>query len=140
MGLPVAKPCHSEAPFRRNPFLEAIPFRRRSLFGGNMDERWYALQVYTGRENAVSQWMTAFHLRTLLLTYQDRRQWCDRVHILHVPLFKGYLLCQFDYASRAKILAVPGVQKIVGFGGIPTPVDPKEITELLKLKDSPLPV
>jgi len=105
-----------------------------------MADRWFALQVYSGREKAVSNWLAELNLRRLLLTYEDRRQWSDRIQVIHVPLFPGYLFCQFEYTQRSKVLSVPGVQKIVGYGNQPTPVDSDEMAELLKLEHSPLPL
>jgi transcription antitermination factor NusG len=100
---------------------------------------WFALQVHTGREKAVSTWLAEYNLRSLLLTYEDRRNWSDRVQVVTVPLFGGYVLCNFDYhVRRSEVLSVPGVLKIVCFGGRPTPVEPAEMQELLKLKDSPV--
>jgi transcription termination/antitermination protein NusG len=59
--------------------------------------------------------------------YWSRRRWSDRVKLLQLPLFAGYLFCRFDPSHRARILATPGVFFIAGIGKTPLPVDPEEI-------------
>lgn len=46
---------------------------------------------------------------------------------MELPLFRGYLFCQFDVSDRLPILTTPGVIGIVGAGKIPVPVDLDEI-------------
>jgi len=59
--------------------------------------------------------------------YWSRRRWSDRIKMLQLPLFAGYLFCRFDPSQRARILEVPGVVRIAGIGKIPLAVDSAEI-------------
>jgi transcription antitermination factor NusG len=59
--------------------------------------------------------------------YCSRRRWSDRIKKVELPLFPGYLFCQFDESDRLPILTTPGVIGIVGAGKIPIPVDDDEI-------------
>jgi transcription antitermination factor NusG len=59
--------------------------------------------------------------------YWSRRRWSDRIKMLQLPLFVGYVFCRFDPSHRARILATPGVALIVGAGKMPLPVDCGEI-------------
>ena len=56
-----------------------------------------------------------------------RRRWSDRIKVLQVPLFPGYLFCRFEPENRPPILTIPGVVLVVGLGKIPVAVNPVEI-------------
>lgn len=47
-----------------------------------------------------------------------------------IPLFPGYVFCQFDVNNRLPILVTPGVLSIVGRGRNPLPVEDCEISAL----------
>jgi transcription termination/antitermination protein NusG len=92
---------------------------------------WYALTVKPQHERAVSEQLCAKTLESYLPLYTSRRRWSDRVKTLELPLFRGYVFCRFHFEDRLKILSIPGVVSIVGFGGIPCAVREEEI-ELIK--------
>lgn len=62
--------------------------------------------------------------------FAARRQWSDRIRVLQLPLFPGYLFCRFEPADRAAVLAIPGVVLLVGSGKTPLPIDPSEIESI----------
>src|SRR5215471_12287713 len=62
-----------------------------------------------------------------LPTYKSKRKWSDRTKILEMPLFPGYLFCQFDVLNRLPILTTPGVSFIVGIGKNPEAIGLQEI-------------
>ncbi len=62
--------------------------------------------------------------------YWSRRLWSDRVKVLQLPLFAGYLFCHFDIEKRLAILRTPGVVNIVGQGPVPVPVDPLQLESI----------
>jgi transcription antitermination factor NusG len=79
--------------------------------------------------------MVAANLRNkgyelFLPTYKSKRRWSDRIKMLDVPLFPGYLFCRFDAKTRLPILTTPGVNFIVGVGKSPEPVEETEITSI----------
>jgi transcription antitermination factor NusG len=88
---------------------------------------WYALTVKPQHERAVSEQLSAKELEAYLPLYTARRRWSDRVKTLTLPLFHGYVFCRFDFEDRRKVLSIPSVVSIVGFGGIPCPVREEEI-------------
>jgi transcription elongation factor/antiterminator RfaH len=48
-----------------------------------------------------------------------------------VPLFPGYLFARFDLARHSHEIAwIPGVKRLVGIGGVPTPLDPDVVAFL----------
>jgi transcription antitermination factor NusG len=59
--------------------------------------------------------------------YMSRRLWTDRVKVLQLPLFAGYMFCRFDIEKRLAILRTPGVVNIVGKGPVPVAVDPRQV-------------
>jgi transcription antitermination factor NusG len=57
-----------------------------------------------------------------------------------VALFPGYVFCRFAVDGRLPILKTPGVIRIAGTGGIPTPVEEQEIFALQRVVQSQLDV
>jgi transcription antitermination factor NusG len=92
--------------------------------------QWYALQVRTNREAAVSDALTSKGLETFLPRYAVRRQWKDRIHETAAPLFPGYAFCRFDPVTRLPILTTPGVVSVVSYGSEPAAVDEGEIVAI----------
>ena len=58
---------------------------------------------------------------------------------MELPLFPGYVFCQFDRMNRLPILTVPGIVHIVGIGRSPMPVDDTEIASIQAAVKSGLP-
>lgn len=65
-----------------------------------------------------------------------RRRWSDRVKILQVPMFGGYLFCRFALPDRVRVLNAAGVAQIVGFGNTPVPISEAEIRSVQTLVSS----
>jgi transcription antitermination factor NusG len=65
--------------------------------------------------------------------YRSRRKRSDRTVELDLPLFPGYVFCQFDPSLRLPLLTTPGVVMVVGNGSIPQPVDDIEISSIQKV-------
>jgi len=91
---------------------------------------WYALQVWSRKESAVSTHLRSLGYECFLPTYKAQRQWSDRVKELEQPLFPGYLFSRFDFRNRRQLVIAPGVLQIVGNGKAPLPVAECEIEKL----------
>jgi len=112
--------------------------------GANVNEtkdgrQWYALQLRSRCEKLV-----ALHLRDKgyeqhLPLYRSRRRWSDRVKVIELPLFPGYIFCKFDVEKRLPILVIPGVISIVGCGRMPLPIPEAEITAVQRIVNSHMP-
>jgi len=90
--------------------------------------RWYAIRVQSKFENLASATLRGKGYEEFLPLYSCRRRWSDRVKILDLPLFPGYLFCRFDVQDRLlPILTTPGVVSILGVGKTPVPVEDGEI-------------
>jgi transcription antitermination factor NusG len=101
---------------------------------------WYAIRVQSKFERPVSRALCGKGYEEWLPLYRSRRQRCDRVKELDLPLFPGYLFCRFDVRDRLlPILTTPGVIKIVGAGKTPIPVSFEEIATIRAVIRSGLP-
>jgi len=88
---------------------------------------WYALRIQSRLASVASTTLRGKGYEEFSPLYRSRRRWSDRTKELELPLFPGYLFCQFDVSDRLPILTTPGVIGIVGIGKTPAPVDLDEI-------------
>jgi transcription antitermination factor NusG len=54
-------------------------------------------------------------------------------------LFSRYVFCRFNFESRLKVLQITSINKIVGFGGQPYPIEDRIIQDLKTIVGSGLP-
>ena len=101
---------------------------------------WYAITVKHQHEQAVRSALVFKGFEALAPTYRGRRQWSDRVKELDLPLFAGYVFCGFPYRERVKVLDIPGVSKVVNFGGHPGEIPDGEIAAIRAVMASGLKV
>ncbi len=94
------------------------------------DLSWFAIRTKSQCEKMVSDALRYKGYEEFLPLYWSRRRWSDRIKVIQLPLFAGYLFCRFDLASRNSILTTPGVSHIVGQGRVPLPVDPSEVESI----------
>src|ERR1022692_2662173 len=73
------------------------------------EQKWYALTVPYQHERQTEKLLQSQGLETLVPLYRARRQWSARVKEVEMPLFAGYVLCQFDLTERIQVLDTPGV-------------------------------
>jgi transcription antitermination factor NusG len=100
---------------------------------------WYALQVRTRHEVGVADNLGGKGYERFLPMHKSRKRWSDRVKIVDAPLFPGYLFCRLNPQDRLPILKTPGVIQIVGYSGVPVPVDELEINAIQTLVASGVP-
>jgi transcription antitermination factor NusG len=113
---------------------------------------WYALTVKPQHEFRVAQSIGSVAgdgvdaagdnaTQGFVPVYKDKRVWSDRVKILEVPLFSGYVFARFDHtAVKGRIVRIPGVRSIVEFGGVPAALREDEIEGIRRLVDSGFPL
>jgi transcription antitermination factor NusG len=94
------------------------------------EQSWYALRVRSGHEKAIARVLRDRGYIEFLPLYSSVRRWSDRLEKLEVPLFPGYMFCQFAPGERTTIVKIPGIKDVVGMGRTPYPVDVAEITAL----------
>lgn len=57
----------------------------------NVEHPWYAVRVKPRFERVVCQNLAAKGFVSFLPTYKERRRWSDRVRLVELPLFPGYV-------------------------------------------------
>ncbi len=98
----------------------------------NSTPHWYAVYTSANHERRVAQQLGLRGIEHFLPEYESVRKWKDRKIRLQMPLFPGYLFVHMALGSRLQVLQVPGVARLVGFNGTPTPL-PAE--DLLRVRD-----
>jgi transcription antitermination factor NusG len=105
----------------------AAHFRVEPVVG---PDHWYALYVRSRHEKTVENSLRGKGYRVFSPSYRTKRKRVDRIAEIEVPLFPGYVFCQFDSNKRLPILLTPGVVGVVGRGSRPEPVDETEIASI----------
>ena len=91
---------------------------------------WYALKVRTKAEERLHRALTVKGFETFLPTSIDIRRYSDRLKKVRIALFPGYLFCRLDREHPLTLVTTPGVEAIVGRGGLPEPVPEQEISAI----------
>jgi transcription antitermination factor NusG len=100
--------------------------------GAAAQARWYAVYTCANHEKRVADQFVSRRVEHFLPQYESVRRWKDRKVRLTLPLFPGYLFVHLASQERLRVLQVPGVVRLVGFSGSPTPM-PEE--ELLRIRE-----
>jgi transcription termination/antitermination protein NusG len=103
-------------------------------------EPWFALRVRPNYEKPVATALRGKGFQEFLPLVRSRRQWSDRVKIMDLPLFPGYLFCRLNLEERMPLVTTPGFLYLVGVGKNPEPVDESEIAAIQSVVRSGLPV
>jgi len=94
------------------------------------EPRWYALWTRSRHEKSVVDVLERKRVETFLPLYETIRQWRNGHHRVALPLFPGYTFVRIALCDRLEVLKAPGVVRLVGFNGMPTPLDDEEIESL----------
>lgn len=100
------------------------------MVGQNSRYRWYAVRVRSQHEDVVARHLRVRGLEAFLPLYRQRHRWSDRFKEVELPLFPGYVFCEFDAANRLPVLTIPGVVHIVGAGKNLVSIDEEEIAAI----------
>ena len=90
------------------------------------NSNWYAIRTPVNQESRAEANLRAWQLETFFpkIKEQRRNQFSGAVTTLTKPLFSRYLFVRFELERFLhKVSFVRGVQNVVSFGGIPSPVD-----------------
>jgi transcription antitermination factor NusG len=88
---------------------------------------WYAAYTSANHEKRVAQQLQRRSVESYLPLYESVRRWKDRRVRLQLPLFPGYVFVRIALREKLRVLEVPGVARLVGFDGNPTPIPPEDI-------------
>ena len=112
----------------------------REAPGTNSHLPWFAVRVKSNYEKPVSTTLRGKGFEEFAPMYRVKRQWSDRIKVVDLPLFPGYLFCRLDLNKRLPLLTTPGFLYLVGKGKTPEPVDESEIIAIQRVVSSGLPV
>jgi transcription antitermination factor NusG len=101
-----------------------------SLSADYCEPHWYAAYTSANHEKRVAEQLSARAVEHFLPSYTSVRRWKDRRVTLQLPLFPGYVFVRMELRNRLQVLQIPGVARLVGFGGMPTPLPQEEIESL----------
>ena len=111
---------------RQESVSEALTLPRAYL-----EKHWYAIYTCANHEKRVAQQLIEREVEHFLPLYSSVRRWSDRRVKVDLPLFSGYVFARFILRDRLRVQQIPGVARLVGFGGTPTAL-PEEQIEALK--------
>jgi transcription antitermination factor NusG len=94
-------------------------------FSGRSD--WFAIQTRPKLEQTVSKALEMKGFDSFVPTYKEPRTWSDRVKLLDLPLFPGYVFWRKQGERTLPALTTPGVRSIVSFGSVPAAIPDSEI-------------
>jgi transcription antitermination factor NusG len=92
---------------------------------------WYAAYTCAKHEKSVAAELGAREVQHFLPLYSSMRRWKDRRVQLELALFPGYVFVRLALSDRLRVLQIPSVVRLVGFGGLPTAL-PDEEMEILR--------
>jgi transcription antitermination factor NusG len=91
------------------------------------EQHWYAAYTYAKHEKRVAAELGAQDVEHFLPLYSSVRRWKDRRVTLDLPLFPGYVFIRLALRDRLRVLQIPSVVRLVGFGGLPTALSDTEM-------------
>jgi transcription antitermination factor NusG len=95
-----------------------------------LELRWYAAYTSANHEKRVAEQLGVRDVEHFLPLYASVRRWKDRRVQLRMPLFPGYVFVRMALRKRLRVLQIPGVAMLVGFGGLPAALPNGEIEAL----------
>ena len=86
-------------------------------------KKWFAVFTRPQNEKSTARQLELRNIESFLPTFESVRQWKNRQRVrLLLPLFPSYLFVRIDRGDRVRVLASPGVLKIIGNARGPVPV------------------
>ena len=92
-----------------------------------VEVRWYAAYTCANHEKRVAAELGARDVEHFLPLYSSMRRWKDRRVQLELPLFPGYVFVRLALCDRQRVVQIPSVVRLVGFGGLPTALPDTEV-------------
>jgi transcription termination/antitermination protein NusG len=101
---------------------------------------WYAIQTMPRHERKVAAELQRKDLQTFLPLFPSTRHWSDRMRVLEMPLFPGYVFVQMSPAPdmRISVLRTSGVTSFVGVRGVGVPIPESQIAAVERVLEQRL--
>jgi transcription antitermination factor NusG len=103
------------------------PDKYLGLPAGYYEANWYAAYTSANHEKRVADQLRERCVDYFLPLYECERRWKDRRVKLQTPLFSGYLFVRIALRERLRVLQIPGVVHLVGFGGHPASLPQEDL-------------
>ena len=103
-----------------------------------LEPRWYAACTFSNHEKRVAEQLRERAVEHFLPLYDSVRRWKDRRVQLQLPLFPGYVFVRLALRNRLRVLDIPSVARLVGFGGPPVALPDNEMETLRRSLTSQL--
>jgi transcription antitermination factor NusG len=92
---------------------------------------WFAAYTLSHHEKRVASLLTGRRIESFLPLYTALHRWRNRcAKDLDLPLFPNYVFVRIDPRERVRVLEVPGVLSLIGFGKTLAPLPDLEIEAL----------
>jgi len=102
-----------------------------ALPASQVEPHWYAAYTCANHEKRVAAELGARSVEHFLPLYGSMRRWKDRRVHLKLPLFPGYVFVRLPLCERLRVVQIPSVVRLVGFGELPVALPDAEI-ELMR--------
>jgi transcription antitermination factor NusG len=100
---------------------------------------WYAIHTRSRHEKVVRDQFAAKQIDHLLPLHHKRSKWKDRIKMVEVPLFGGYIFAHFALIEKLQVLQTVGVVRVVGINGMAEPIPEEQIETIRKMVNHDLP-
>src|SRR5262249_38050278 len=92
-----------------------------------LNSLWYATYTWARHEKVVAKQLVERSIEHFLPLYETVHRWKNGRHRVQLPLFPSYVFVRITLAARLRVLQIPGVVNLVGFGGVPCAIPESEI-------------
>lgn len=97
------------------------------LAANYLEPCWYAAYTCANHEKRVAQQLEERAIEHFLPLYETVHRWKDRRMRLRLPLFPSYVFVRLLLRDRLRVLTVPSVVRLVGFGDLPMALPESEL-------------
>lgn len=104
------------------------------------ETHWYALHVRPNYEIAVSTRLRELGVEEYLPIHKASKVARRNKFNEGLPLFPGYIFSYLNLHAGPRLYTIPGVMRVLGYGGHAAPIGDHEIAMIRSIADSPLPV
>ena len=101
---------------------------------------WYALHVRPNYEIFVSSRLKGLGVEEYLPIHKTSHLSQRNKFHSGPPLFPGYIFSFLNLQAGPRLYSIPGVIRVLGYGGQATPIEDHEIAMIRSVADSPLAV
>jgi transcriptional antiterminator RfaH len=105
-----------------------------------LQAQWYALHVRPNYEMAVATQLRRLGVEEYLPIDSASRTAQRSKFPSGYPLFPGYIFAFLNLRAGPKLYSIPGVLRLLGYGGQATPIEDREIAMVRSITNSGLPV